>query len=85
LTLMLSTFGISFALPIGVLLALGRRTKMPAIKALCVVYIALIRGVPLISLLFMSSLMLPLFPPEGLTIAKLLRAQVAIIMFAAAY
>ncbi|SIT30672.1 amino acid ABC transporter permease [Achromobacter sp. MFA1 R4] len=85
LTLILATFGIAFAFPIGVLLALGRRSKMPAIKALCVVYIELIRGVPLISLLFMSSVMLPLFLPEGFTIDKLLRAQIAIIMFAAAY
>lgn len=85
LTLILSTFGIAFAFPIGVLLALGRRSHMPAIKALCVVYIELIRGVPLISLLFMSSVMLPLFLPEGYSIDKLLRAQIAIIMFAAAY
>ncbi|MFJ3463437.1 amino acid ABC transporter permease [Achromobacter spanius] len=85
LTLILSTFGIAFAFPIGVLLALGRRSRMPAIKALCVVYIEIIRGVPLISLLFMSSVMLPLFLPEGFSIDKLLRAQIAIIMFAAAY
>jgi len=85
LTLILSTFGIAFAFPIGVLLALGRKSKMPAIKALCVVYIELIRGVPLISLLFMSSVMLPLFLPVGFSIDKLLRAQIAIIMFAAAY
>ncbi|GAA5232841.1 amino acid ABC transporter permease [Verticiella sediminum] len=85
LTLILATFGIAFAFPIGVLLALGRRSRMPAIKALCVVYIELIRGVPLISLLFMSSVMLPLFLPVGFSIDKLLRAQIAIIMFAAAY
>lgn len=85
LTLMLATFGIAGAFPLGVLLALGRRSELPAIKALCVVYIELIRGVPLISLLFMSSVMLPLFLPEGVTIDKLLRAQIAIIMFAAAY
>jgi len=85
LTLILSTFGIAFAFPFGVVLALGRRSPMPAIKVLCVVYIELIRGVPLISLLFMSSVMLPLFLPEGFTIDKLLRAQIAIIMFAAAY
>ncbi len=85
LTLILSTFGIAFAFPIGVLLALGRRSTMPAIKAICVVYIELIRGVPLISLLFMSAVMLPLFLPEGMSIDKLLRAQIAIIMFAAAY
>jgi general L-amino acid transport system permease protein len=85
LTLILATFGIAFAFPIGVLLALGRRSRLPAIKALCVIYIELIRGVPLISLLFMSSVMLPLFLPEGYSIDKLLRAQIAIIMFAAAY
>jgi len=85
LTLILSTFGIAFAFPIGVLLALGRRSSMPAIKSICVVYIELIRGVPLISLLFMSAVMLPLFLPEGVSIDKLLRAQIAIIMFAAAY
>jgi general L-amino acid transport system permease protein len=85
LTLILATFGIAFAFPLGVLLALGRRSHMPAIKALSVVYIELIRGVPLISLLFMSSVMLPLFLPEGYSIDKLLRALIAIIMFAAAY
>jgi general L-amino acid transport system permease protein len=58
---------------------------MPAIKSLCVVYIELIRGVPLISLLFMSAVMFPLFLPEGVTIDKILRAQVAIILFTAAY
>jgi len=85
LTLILATFGIAFAFPLGVLLALGRRSKMPAIRVLCVVYIELIRGVPLISLLFMSSVMLPLFLPEGYGIDKLLRAQIAIILFVAAY
>ena len=85
ITLMLATFGIALAFPLGILLALGRRSDMPAIKAICVIYIELIRGVPLISLLFMASVMLPLFLPEGLTIDKLLRAQVAIIMFAGAY
>ncbi len=85
LTLILATFGIAFAFPLSIVLALGRRSNMPAIKSLCVVYIELIRGVPLISLLFMASVMFPLFLPEGMTIDKLLRAQVAIIMFAAAY
>jgi general L-amino acid transport system permease protein len=85
LTLILATFGIALAFPLSILLALGRRSSMPAIKALCVGYIELIRGVPLISLLFMASVMFPLFLPEGLTIDKLLRAQVAIILFAAAY
>lgn len=85
LTLLLSLFGMTAAYPLGVLLALGRQSKMPAIKSLCVVYIELIRGVPLISLLFMSAVMFPLFLPEGVTIDKILRAQVAIILFTAAY
>src|SRR3546814_864029 len=85
LTLILSTVGIAVAFPLSLLLALGRRSDMPAIKAVCVVYIELIRGVPLISLLFMSSVMLPLFLPEDISIDKLLRAQIAIILFAAAY
>lgn len=86
LTLMLSTFGIAFAFPLGIVLALGRRSQgLPVIRALCVGYIELIRGVPLISVLFMSSVMLPLFLPEGVSIDKLLRAQIAIILFAAAY
>ena len=85
LTLMLALFGMFAAYPLGVVLALGRRSHMPAIKTLSVVYIEMIRGVPLISLLFMSSVMFPLFLPEGVTIDKVLRAQVAIIMFTAAY
>jgi len=86
ITLILATFGIAFAFPLSILVALGRRaSNLPAVKALCVVYIELIRGVPLISLLFMASVMFPLFLPEGLNIDKLLRAQIAIILFAAAY
>lgn len=85
LTLLLSVFGLTAAYPLGIALALGRRSKMPAIKSLCVVYIELIRGVPLISLLFMSSVVFPLFLPEGVTINSILRAQVAIILFTAAY
>jgi general L-amino acid transport system permease protein len=85
ITLILATFGIALAFPLSIALALGRRSHMPAVKVICVTYIELIRGVPLISLLFMASVMFPLFLPEGLTIDKLLRAQVAIILFAAAY
>jgi general L-amino acid transport system permease protein len=85
LTFMLSFFGMVAAYPLGVVLALGRRSRMPAIKSLCVIYIEMIRGVPLISLLFMSSVMFPLFLPEGVTLDKVLRAQVAIILFTAAY
>ncbi len=85
LTLLLSVFGLTAAYPLGVILALGRQSKLPAVKILCVLYIELIRGVPLISLLFMSSIIFPLFLPEGITINKILRAQVAIILFTAAY
>ncbi|MEJ1979176.1 MAG: hypothetical protein WDN49_26680 [Acetobacteraceae bacterium] len=66
LTLILATFGLAFAFPLAVVVALGRRsTKLPAVKMLCVVYVELIRGVPLITLLFMASVMFPLFMPEG--------------------
>ncbi|UCG67626.1 MAG: amino acid ABC transporter permease, partial [Deltaproteobacteria bacterium] len=85
LTLMLSVFGLTAAYPLGVVMALGRRSKMSAVKTLCILYIELIRGVPLISLLFMSSVVFPLFLPEGVTINNILRAQVAIILFTAAY
>jgi len=85
LTLLLSIFGLTAAYPLGVVLALGRQSKMPAIKTICVVYIELIRGVPLITLLFMSSVVFPLFLPEGITLNKILRAQAAIILFTAAY
>jgi general L-amino acid transport system permease protein len=86
LTLILATFGLAFAFPLAVLVALGRRsTKLPAVKFLCVLYVELIRGVPLVALLYMASVMFPLFMPEGVNIDKLLRAQIAIILFAAAY
>jgi general L-amino acid transport system permease protein len=85
LTLLLSVFGLTAAYPLGVVLALGRQSRLPAIKTVSIVYIELIRGVPLITLLFMSSVVFPLFLPEGVTINVILRAQVAIIMFTAAY
>lgn len=85
LTLLLSVFGLTAAYPLGVILALGRVSKMPLIRLMSVAYIELIRGVPLISLLFMSSIIFPLFLPEGITINNILRAQVAIILFTAAY
>ena len=84
-TLILATYGLVFAFPYGILLALGRRSSLPLIKGLCVGFIELIRGVPLISLLIMASVMLPLFLPSGVTIDKFLRAQVAVILFAGAY
>ena len=85
LTLLLTTFGLAAAFPLSVLLALGRRSDLPAIRAICVAYIELVRGVPLISLLFMASVMVPLFLPPDVSIDKLLRAQLALVLFAAAY
>jgi len=85
LTLVLAYVGIVAALPFGVLLALGRRSGMPVIRTLCVVFIELWRGVPLISVLFMASVMLPLFLPEGVNFDKLLRALIGIVMFQSAY
>ena len=85
LTFLLAVFGLTAAYPLGVILALGRRSKMVGVKVLCILYIELIRGVPLISLLFMSAIIFPLFLPEGVTFNKILRAQVAIILFTAAY
>jgi len=85
LTLLLSTFGIAFAFPLSILLALGRRSELRLIRWFAIGYIELIRGVPLISVLFMASVMLPLFLPAGVSIDKLLRAQLALILFAAAY
>jgi general L-amino acid transport system permease protein len=85
LTLLLTTFGLAFAFPLAILLALGRRSGMSVIRGLAVGFIELVRGVPLISLLFMASVMLPLFLPAGVTVDKLLRAQIAMILFAAAY
>ena len=85
LTIMLATLSIVFAFPLSVAVALGRRSKMPAIKTICVVYVELIRGVPLISVLFMASFMFPLFMPPGTQIDVLLRVLVGITLFAAAY
>lgn len=85
LSFMLTFVGLVCALPLGILLALARLSNLPAIRILAITFIELVRGVPLISILFMASVMLPLFMPDGVTIDKLLRAQVAIILFAAAY
>lgn len=85
LTLVIAIVGIVAAFPLGILLALGRRSSMPIVKAICVVFIEVWRGVPLITVLFMSSVMLPLFLPEGMEIDKLLRALVGITLFQSAY
>ena len=85
LTLVISGIGIASALPTGILLALGRRSKMPVIRVLCVSFIELFRSVPLITILFMATTMFPLFLPEGLVFNKLASAIVAVCLFAAAY
>ncbi len=85
LTVMLATLSIVLAFPLAVVVALGRRSKMPAIKTICVIYVELIRGVPLISVLFMASFMFPLFMPPGTSIDVLLRVLVGITLFSGAY
>lgn len=85
LTLLLSVSGIVLSFPLGILLALGRRSKLPVIKWFCVGYIELIRGVPLVTVLFMASLMLPLFLPAEVRIDAVVRAIVAVTLFSAAY
>jgi general L-amino acid transport system permease protein len=85
LSFLLSAIGLAFGFPLGVVLALARSSTLPAIRVIAIIFIEVIRGVPLISILFMASVMLPLFMPSGITVDKLLRAQIAIIIFAAAY
>ncbi|MEO0819800.1 MAG: amino acid ABC transporter permease [Pseudomonadota bacterium] len=85
LTLVISGFGITFSLPAGVLLALGRRSNLPVISMLCTAFIELFRSVPLITILFMFNTMLPLFVPADVEVNQLLRAIVAVCFFASAY
>jgi general L-amino acid transport system permease protein len=85
LTLVIAFVGILLSLPLGILLALGRRSELPVIKAFCIIFIELWRGVPLITVLFMASVMLPLFFPEGVSLDKLLRALIGIVLFQSAY
>ncbi len=84
-TLVVAAVGIVVSLPIGVLLALGRRSKMPAVKLISVLFIEFVRGVPLITVLFMASVMLPLFVPPAWSPDKLMRALVGIALFSSAY
>lgn len=84
-TLILSFVAIGVSIPFGIMLALGRRSKMPVIRMLCVLFIEVIRGIPLITVLFMASVMLPLFLPQGWTMDKLLRAMVGVSLFTSAY
>jgi general L-amino acid transport system permease protein len=85
LTFVLSTIGFVVAFPLGVALALGRRSSMLVVRVLSIGYIEIIRGVPLLTFLFMAALMFPLFVPQGFTVDKLLRAQIALVMCIAAY
>jgi general L-amino acid transport system permease protein len=85
LTLLLSTVSLVLAFPLAVLVALGRQSRLPVIRSLCVVYVELVRGVPLISVLFMASFMFPLFMPQGLKIDVLLRVMIGMTLFTAAY
>ena len=85
LTLILGVTGISFSLPIGVVLALGRQSNMPVLRILCVIFIEFIRGVPLITLLFVASTMLNYFLPPGTVYALLVRVLIMVTLFASAY
>ncbi len=85
LTILVAGVGIIASFPIGIILAFGRQSNLPIIKSVSVTYIEFIRGVPLITILFMSSVILPLFFPEGVTFNKLLRALIGISFFQAAY
>ncbi len=84
-TMVISFVGITVSLPLGILLALGRRSKLPVVKFLSVVFIEAVRGVPLVTVLFMASVMLPLFLPPGTTFDKLMRALVGVALFSSAY
>jgi general L-amino acid transport system permease protein len=84
-TLVISYVGIVVSLPLGIILALGRRSEMPIVKLLSVIFIETVRGVPLVTVLFMASFMLPLFVPPGTSFDKLLRALIGVALFASAY
>jgi general L-amino acid transport system permease protein len=85
LTFLLALIGIVASFPIGLLLALGRRSSLPLVKAFCVLFIEMVRGVPLVTILFLSSIILPLFLPEDVRIDRVLRAMIGMTFFAAAY
>jgi general L-amino acid transport system permease protein len=85
LTLVVAGVGIVTSLPLGIILALGRRSAMPIVRAFSIIFIEVMRGMPLITVLFMASVMLPLFLPEGVNFNKLLRALVGVALFSGAY
>ncbi len=84
-TLVIAVTGIAASLPIGILLALGRRSELPIVRMFSIIFIEFWRGVPLVTVLFMSSVMLPLFLPEGVTFDKLLRVLIGVTLFSSAY
>jgi general L-amino acid transport system permease protein len=84
-TLVVAIVGMVASLPLGILLALGRRSRMPLVRATSVVFIEFVRGVPLITVLFMASVMLPLLLPPGVSLDKLLRVLIGVALFSAAY
>jgi general L-amino acid transport system permease protein len=85
LTFLLALVGIVASFPIGVLLALGRQSSLPVLKVFCTLFIEMVRGVPLVTILFMASIILPLFLPEEIRIDRVLRAMIGMTLFAAAY
>lgn len=85
LTFLLALVGIVASFPIGVSLALGRRSSLPVVKVSCTLFIEMVRGVPLVTILFMASIILPLFLPDGIRIDRVLRAMIGITLFSAAY
>jgi general L-amino acid transport system permease protein len=85
LTFLLALVGIVASLPLGILLALGRQSKLPVLKVFCIGFIEMVRGVPLVTILFMASIILPLFLPDNIRIDRVLRALIGITLFGAAY
>ena len=85
LTFLLAIVGIVASFPIGVLLALGRQSSLPVVKVFCVMFIEMVRGVPLVTILFMASIILPLFLPENIRVDRVLRAMIGMTLFSAAY
>lgn len=84
-TLIIAYCSIILSLPLGILLALGRRSQMPVLRLFCITFIELLRGIPLVALLFIASVLFPLFLPEGMNFDKFLRALLAVALFTAAY
>ncbi len=85
LTLILTVVGICFCFPLGVLLALGRRSTLPAVKWVSTAYIEIVRGVPLVAILFMAQVVIPIFMPDNIRLDKVLRGMLGITLFSAAY